>query len=121
MCPPRSSQPPRRGFRGALNGVQKRKHEGAWVKRLGDVMDIVALKRQGLSERQIAKRLGISRPTVHKYLDDPETCERGRRPVVRESKLDPYEGNIRAWLSEDPEYKATWIYDQLWPMGYAGS
>jgi len=91
------------------------------VKRLGDVMDIVALKRQGLSERQIAKRLGISRPTVHKYLEDPEACERGRRPVERESKLDPYEGNVRAWLKEDPEYKAIWIYDHLKPLGYTGS
>ena len=91
------------------------------MKRLGDVMDIVALKRQGLSERQIAKRLGISRPTVHKYLEDPEAGERGRRPVSRESKLDSYEGNIRAWLKEDPEYKATWIYDHLRPLGYSGS
>jgi transposase len=91
------------------------------VKRLGEVMDIVALRRQGLSERQIAKRLGISRPTVHKYLEEPEACGRGRRPVVKASKLDPYEGNIRAWLSEDPEYKATWIYDHLKPLGYAGS
>ena len=84
-------------------------------------MDIVALKRQGLSERQIANRLGISRPTVHKYLEDPEACERGRRPVVRESKLYPYEGNIKAWLGKDPEYKATWIYDHLRPLGYTGS
>ncbi len=91
------------------------------MKTLGDVMDIVALSRQGLSERQIAKRLGISRPTVHKYLQDPEACERGRRPVLRESKLDPYEGNIRAWLKEDPDYKATWIYDRLKPLGYTGS
>jgi len=60
------------------------------VKRMGDVMDIVALKRQGLSERQIAKRLGMSRKTVHKYLEDPEISERERRVVVRESKLDPY-------------------------------
>jgi transposase len=91
------------------------------MRRLGDVMDIVALKRQGLSERQIARRLGMSRKTVHKYLEDPEACERGRRPVERESKLDSYEGNIRAWLSEDPEYKATWIYDHLRPLGYTGS
>ena len=84
------------------------------------IMDIKALKRQGLSERQIAKRLGISRPTVHKYLEDPEACERiGRREKA--SKLDPYEGHIRAWLMEDPEYKATWIYDHLQPLGYAGS
>jgi transposase len=84
-------------------------------------MDIVALKRQGLSERQIAKRLGISRPTVHKYLKNPEACERGRSPVAKESKLDPYEENIRAWLKEDPGYKATWIYDHLKPLGYTGS
>jgi transposase len=90
------------------------------VKRLGDVMDIVALKRQGLSERQIARRLGMSRKTVHRYLEDPEVSERGRRPVVRENKLASYEGNIRAWLKEDPEYKATWIYDHLRPLGYAG-
>jgi transposase len=90
------------------------------MKRLGEVMDIVALKRQGLSERQIAKRLGISRKTVHRYLRDPEVCHRRRRSVVKESKLDQYDGSIRAWLNEDPEYKATWIYDHLKPLGYAG-
>ena len=84
-------------------------------------MDIVALKRQGLSERQIAKRLGICRPTVRKYLDEPEACERVRRSVARESKLAPYEGNIKAWLSEDPEYKATWVYDHIRPLGFTGS
>jgi transposase len=90
------------------------------MRRLKDMMDMVALKRQGLSERQIARRLGMSRKTVHKYLEDPEAIERGRRPVERESKLDPYEGNLRAWLKEDPEYKATWIYDHLRPLGYTG-
>ncbi len=91
------------------------------MKRLGEVMDIVALRRQGLSERQIAKRLGICRQTVHKYLEDPEVCNRVQRRAGRGSKIDPYVGNIRAWLGEDPEYKATWIYDHLKPMGYAGS
>jgi hypothetical protein len=38
---------------------------------------------------------------VHKYLEDPEICERERRVVVRESKLDPYMGNIKVWLDED--------------------
>ena len=34
-------------------------------------MDILVLKRKGLSERQIARRLGISRNTVKKYIDNP--------------------------------------------------
>ena len=32
-------------------------------------MDIVMLKRQGLSKRQIAKRRGIHRVTVSRYLE----------------------------------------------------
>ncbi|MBN2569517.1 MAG: IS21 family transposase, partial [Deltaproteobacteria bacterium] len=71
--------------------------------------------------RQIARRLGISRPTVKKYLEDPTACEHGRRSVTRESKLDPYEGNIKAWLNDDSEYKETWIYDHISPLGYTGS
>ncbi len=66
------------------------------MRRLGDVMGIVALKRQGLSERQTARCLGMSRETVHKYIEDPEAIERGQRPVERENKLDQYEGNLRA-------------------------
>ena len=30
-------------------------------------MDILVLKRKGLSERHIARRLGVSRNTVRKY------------------------------------------------------
>ncbi|MFQ5687546.1 MAG: helix-turn-helix domain-containing protein, partial [Candidatus Scalindua sp.] len=35
------------------------------MKTLEDVVDIHTLKRQGLSQRQIAKRLGIHRQTVN--------------------------------------------------------
>ena len=35
------------------------------------VLDIVTLHRQGLSQRAIARKLGVSRNTVKKYLDDP--------------------------------------------------
>ena len=33
-------------------------------------MDILVLERKGLSRRQIAKRLGISRNTVKKYIEN---------------------------------------------------
>ena len=85
-------------------------------------MDILVLKRKGLSERQIARRLGISRNTVKKYIDNPGDFERARSEIHRrKSLLDRFQGNIAAWLEEDMEYKATWIYDKLRPMGFAGS
>ena len=90
------------------------------MKTLEVVMDIVYWKRQGLSRRQIAKKLGISRDTVKKYLDDPEAITREKQKRERTSRLDPYRGNIEAWLAEDLGYKATWIYDRLVAMGYAG-
>lgn len=85
------------------------------------VVDIRALSGQGLSQRQIAKRLGISRPTVRKYLEHPGILEQGMHPRRRVSKLDPYREHIKAWLAEDSEYKATLIYDRLQPLGFTGS
>jgi transposase len=90
------------------------------VKKVEDVVDIIMLKRRGLSERQIARQLGISRTTVRKYLEDPEATTRGMTRVERKSSLDAYEGNIKAWLEEDVDYKFTWIYDRLCKLGYAG-
>ena len=85
------------------------------------VLDIVTLHRQGLSQRAIARKLGVSRNTVKKYLDDPGHVF--RQPAVRQrsSLLDPYIGNIQAWLEEDSYYRATLIYDRLSAMGFAGS
>ena len=84
-------------------------------------MDILVLERKGLSRRQIAKRLGISRNTVKKYIENQGYPERERSERNRKSLLDPFQGNIAAWLEEDMEYKSTWIYDHLRPMGFTGS
>ena len=83
-------------------------------------MDILLLKRRGLSQRQIAKKLGISRNTVKKYIEnrgDPEE----RKTIQRKSLVDPFNDNIAYWLDEDLEYRATWIYDRLCNMGFSGS
>lgn len=84
-------------------------------------MDIWVLHRQGLSQRGIARKLGISRNTVKKYLENPVISEGKGGPERRKSKLDPYEGNIATWLEEDFGYSATWIYDHLCHMGFTGS
>jgi len=84
-------------------------------------LDILIMKRKGFSQRKIANKLGISRNTVKKYIDNAELPEKSQRKQRRKSLLDKYIGNIKAWLEEDNEYKATWIYDHLVPMGFSGS
>ena len=58
---------------------------------------------------------------MKKYLENQGYPEPDRNKTSRKSLLDPFKGNIISWLDEDMEYKATWIYDRLRPMGFAGS
>lgn len=85
-----------------------------------DALDIRLLKKEGLSARHIARRLGIDPRTVKKYALEPEKAFQSRSTNARKSKLSPFMGNVVAWLNQDIEYSATWIYDRLKPMGYTG-
>ena len=84
-------------------------------------MDILTLYRRGLKQRAIARKLGISRNTVKKYIENPQLIFEPVQSYKRKSQLDPYTDNIRAWIEEDSEYTATWIYDRLCNMGFSGS
>ncbi len=81
-------------------------------------MDILFLHQKGLSQRRIARRLGIKRETVKKYIDHPEFPE--KEPILRKKKLDRSGKRIGFWLKED-DYTATWIFDHLCKMGFDGS
>ena len=83
-------------------------------------MDLLFLHRRGLSQRQIARKLGISRNTVKKYIENRGDTEE-RETIQRKSLVDPFNDNIAYWLDEDLEYRATWIYDRLCNMGFSGS
>lgn len=85
-----------------------------------DALDIIALKKRGLSNRRIARKLGMDPRTIKKYASAPDKAFLPRVSRHRESKLDPFFGNIEAWLNEDPHYSATWVFDRLKPMGYSG-
>lgn len=84
-------------------------------------MDILTLHRKGLKKRAIARKLGISRNTVTKYINNPQLAFEPFKGQPRPGKLDPFENNIKAWIEEDSQYRATWIYDRLSNMGFAGS
>ena len=82
-------------------------------------MDIIALKRAGHSIRFIARKLGIHRKTVKRHLVS-QSFPQYSRTTRKESVLQPYHQTIRDFLDED-DYQATWIFERLKRMGYAGS
>jgi len=84
-------------------------------------MDIHQLASQGLSHRAIARKLGVHRATVKKYLEHPEQAGTYHLQQPRSSLLDPYVETIEAWLHDDDQYTATWVYDRLRAMGFPGS
>jgi len=84
-------------------------------------LDILSLHRTGIKQRAIARKLGLSRNTVKKYIDKPQLAFEPTRERKRHSKLDAYQDNIKAWIEEDSDYRASWIYDRLSNMGFAGS
>jgi len=84
-------------------------------------LDIITLHRKGLRQRAISRKLGVSRNTVKKYIENPDLAFESPQPRKRKSLLDPFNDNVRAWIEEDSDYTATWIYDRLSNMGFTGS
>ncbi len=80
------------------------------------------LHRQGLSKRAIARRTGIARDTVRKYLSQPTTTlphysSRG----AKHPSIDPFRGHIEQRLVEFPELTAQRLYEEVKEQGYPGS
>jgi len=83
-----------------------------------ECMDIWSLKREGFSNRAIARQLGLDRRTVARYIKNREFP---RYTVVnRQSGLAPYHGMIKDWLEKE-DYQATRIHDLVQLQGYTGS
>jgi hypothetical protein len=78
-----------------------------------------ALAADGVSQREIAARLGINRRTVRRLVEaaDPP---RYRRQSTR-SMLDPLEPVVRRLLEEWPEINAPRVTEILRDSGYEGS
>lgn len=107
--------------------------------KLMDIREMIRHIREGRSDRQIGKDLGVDRRTVKRYrqwaqeqglligeLPDHEsllktldTTMPEKVPPQNSSKADPYRGRIEALLEE--KVKVTAIYDRLREQGYGGS
>jgi transposase len=90
------------------------------VVRLGDVVVILDLHRQGLSVTAIAERIGVDRKTVRKYI------ERGLEPPVyqprppRPTKVAPFERYLQERVTAYPELSASRLLREIRGLGYAG-
>lgn len=78
-------------------------------------MEIQQLLKQGFKKAAIARKLGISRPTLYKYLkkSPPEMAEWVESLQTRSKKLDPYHDLILCWLKEHPDMTAAQVMDWL--------
>ena len=82
--------------------------------------------REGMPIREIARRTGLSRNTVRKYLHNKELDP--KYPVRKSpSKLDDYEATLRCWLHREAKRhrkqrkSVKQLYHELLLLGYEGS
>ena len=81
------------------------------------VFEIHQLKNEGISIRDIARKLSLNRETVTKYLVNPEQAIIKRK---KSSKLAPYYDEIEKLLKEDPKVWATVILQRISALGFDG-
>ena len=82
------------------------------------IFEIHRLNDLHWSERKIARHLRISRPTVGKYLINPDhsPAKRAQRP----SKLDASIDHINQFLQDDPQVKAPVVLQRIAKHGFDG-
>jgi transposase len=95
---------------GSQEEVMLKVEEWAEIRRLHKI--------EGLSQRAIARRLGVNRRTVAKALASsvPPRYQRSSGGSI----LDPYKPKIHALLAEDPKLSAVRILELIKPDGYPG-
>ena len=90
------------------------------VVRLGELVMILDLHRQGLSVSAIARRVGTDRKTVRKYI------ERGLEPPVyqarqpRPAKVAPFHPYLRERMAAYPDLTGSRLHREIRDLGYAG-
>ena len=84
-----------------------------------DDVDIHALRRQGMTISEIARRTHHDRKTIRAYLNGDRVP--GRRARAALDSFDAFVDYAAARLIEDPHLWAMTLLDELRPLGYEGS
>lgn len=84
-----------------------------------DDVDIHALKRQGMTIIEIARRTDHDRKTIRAYLSGQRTP--GIRAQALPDSFDAFVDYVSARLIEDPHLWAATLFDELRPLGFAAS
>jgi transposase len=82
---------------------------------------------QGSSKSALARQLGVSRDTIHRWIRDgdldrdvdDEAVRYGPRPAVP-TKLDPYKAIIETRLAAYPELSSVRLLEEIRAAGYSG-
>lgn len=82
-------------------------------------VDIHALKRQGFTISEIARRTNHDRKTIRAYLNGQR--QPGLRQRATPDGFDVFVDYVTARLVEDPHLWAVTLLDELRPLGYEGS
>jgi transposase len=83
------------------------------------VIEVLRLHGAGVGVKEIARRLGLSRNTVRKYLRSPQLPRYGPRPEAV-SKLEPFKPFVLQRTLTDGVWNAERLLRELRAMGYAG-
>lgn len=90
--------------------------------RLGELMMILELHRQGVSITAIARRTGRDPKIVRKYIERGiEAPAYGPRKVGRPNKLAPYLTFLRERITAFPELSAARMTREIRELGYVGA
>jgi transposase len=73
-----------------------------------------------LTQRQIARRLGIHRYTVKRALGFVDAPPGRAAPPLRPSKIDPYKDYLARRLQEYPELSGAKLFGEIRAQGYSG-
>lgn len=90
------------------------------VVRLGEVVMIHDLKRQGLSVSAIARKLGLDRKTVRKHLEAGVVAPTYGPRVARPRLIEPFEPYLRDRILAFPDLSGRRLLREIRGMGYGG-